>query len=156
MVSTGVNTSDEETIMSTTTAPALRIPAVNRPVAILGSVAVTVAVNLIVWMLGLAAGGSFETTDAGETSEVAASVVVVSSAVPLMIGMIAAALLSYLWVGVLRVAQVVGAALAVATIGLTLAADFDLVSTLALSAMHVVLAPALVVGLEAMRNRLGR
>ncbi|MBF6205953.1 hypothetical protein IU483_17930 [Streptomyces gardneri] len=142
--------------MSTTTAPALRIPAVNRPVAILGSVAVTVAVNLIVWMLGLAAGGSFETTDAGETSEVAASVVVVSSAVPLMIGMIAAALLSYLWVGVLRVAQVVGAALAVATIGLTLAADFDLVSTLALSAMHVVLAPALVVGLEAMRNRLGR
>ncbi|UAK34471.1 MULTISPECIES: DUF6069 family protein [Nocardia] len=142
--------------MSTTTAPALRIPAVNRPVAILGSVAVTVAVNLIVWMLGLAAGGSFETTDAGETSEVTASVVVVSSAVPLMIGMIAAALLSYLWVGVLRVAQVVGAALAVATIGLTLAADFDLVSTLALSAMHVVLAPALVVGLEAMRNRLGR
>ncbi|MBF6165397.1 hypothetical protein IU486_11515 [Streptomyces gardneri] len=142
--------------MSTTTAPALRIPAVNRPVAILGSVAVTVAVNLIVWMLGLAAGGSFETTDAGETSEVTASVVVVSSAVPLMIGMIAAAMLSYLWVGVLRVAQVVGAALAVATIGLTLAADFDLVSTLALSAMHVVLAPALVVGLEAMRNRLGR
>jgi hypothetical protein len=73
-----------------------------------------------------------------------------------MIGMIAAALLSYLWVGVLRVAQVVGAALAVATIGLTVAADFDLVSTLALSAMHVVPAPVLVIGLEAMRNRLGR
>ncbi|MGK8521894.1 DUF6069 family protein [Nocardia asteroides] len=142
--------------MSTTTAPALRIPALTRPIAILGSVAVSVAANLVVWLLGLAAGGSFETTEAGKTSEVTASVVFVSSAVPLLIGMTVAALLSYLWVGVLRVAQVVGATLAVATIGLTLAADFDLVSTIALSAMHLVLAPVLVAGLETMRNRLGR
>ncbi len=63
MVSAEVNTSDEETTMSTTTAPALRIPAVSRPVAILGSVAVSVTVNLVVWLVGLAAGGSFETTD---------------------------------------------------------------------------------------------
>ncbi|WP_342214026.1 MULTISPECIES: hypothetical protein [Nocardia] len=81
---------------------------------------------------------------------------IVSAAVPLLIGMTLAALLSYLWVGVLRVAQVVGATLAVATIGLTVAADFDLVSTLALSAMHVVLVPVLVGGLEMMRNRLRR
>ncbi|MBF6337885.1 hypothetical protein IU450_18585 [Nocardia abscessus] len=142
--------------MSTTTAPTLRIPAVNRPVAILGSVAVSVTINLVVWLVGLAAGGSFETTDAGKTSEVTASGVIVSAAVPLLIGMTLAALLSYLWVGVLRVAQVVGATLAVATIGLTVAADFDLVSTIALSAMHVVLAPVLVGGLEMMRNRLLR
>ncbi|MFF3227656.1 DUF6069 family protein [Nocardia suismassiliense] len=137
-----------------TTAPALRIPAVNRPVAVLGSVVVAVAVNLVVWLIGEAAGGSFEVVDKGVTTYVGGSGVIMSSAVPLLIGMTLAALLSYRWVGVLRVAQVVGSVLAVATIGLTVSATFDTASTIALSVMHLVLAPALIVGLEAMRRGL--
>ncbi|PXX66808.1 hypothetical protein DFR70_103558 [Nocardia tenerifensis] len=141
------------TIASTTT-PALRIPAVNRPTAVLGSVAVAVAANLVVWLLGEAAGGSFEVVDQGVTTSVGAGTVIVSSGVPLLIGMTLAALVSYFWFGALRVAQVVGAVLAVATIGLTVAAEFDTVTTVALSVMHLVLAPVLVVGLEAMRRGL--
>ncbi|WP_378736860.1 DUF6069 family protein [Nocardia brasiliensis] len=136
------------------TAPALRIPAVNRPVAIIGSVAVAVVVNLAVWLLGEAAGGSFEVVDKGVTNYVGGIGVILSSAVPLLIGMTLAALISYRWVGVLRVAQVVGSVLAIATIGLTVSAAFDTASTVALSVMHVVLAPVLVIGLEAMRRGL--
>lgn len=136
------------------TTPALRIPAVNRPVAIIGSVAVAVVVNLAVWLLGEAAGGSFEVVEKGVTNYVGGVGVILSSAVPLLIGMTLAALISYRWVGVLRVAQVVGSVLAIATIGLTVSAAFDGASTVALSVMHVVLAPVLVIGLEAMRRGL--
>ncbi|QIS01534.1 hypothetical protein F5X71_03695 [Nocardia brasiliensis] len=141
-------------IMQTTTTAALRIPAVSRPTAILGSVATAVAVNLVVWALGLAAGGSFDVVEQGVTNHVGVGAVVISSAVPLLIGMTLAALASYVRVGVLRVAQVVGGVLAIATIGLTVSATFDTVSTIALSMMHVVLAPVLVLGLEAMRRGL--
>ncbi|WP_194833930.1 DUF6069 family protein [Nocardia sp. XZ_19_369] len=137
-----------------TIAPALRIPAVNRPVAVLGSVVVAVAVNLVVWLIGEAAGGSFEVVDKGVTTYVGGSGVIMSSGVPLLIGMTLAALLSYRWVGVLRVAQVVGSVLAVATIGLTVSATFDTASTIALSVMHLVLAPVIIVGLEALRRGL--
>ncbi|MFC9438924.1 DUF6069 family protein [Nocardia sp. NPDC057030] len=134
--------------------PTLRIPAVGRPTAVIGSVVVAVAVNLIVWLLGEAAGGSFEVVDQGVTTSVGAGGVIVSSGLPLLVGMTAAALVSYFWTGALRVAQIVGAVLAIATIGLTIAAPFDAVTTVALSVMHVVLAPVLVVGLEAMRRGL--
>lgn len=137
-----------------TAAPTLRIPAVNRPIAIVASVAVSVAVNLVVWLLGEAAGGSFEMVDNGVTTQIGASTVITSAAVPLFIGMTLAALISYLWAGVLRVAQIVGGVLAVATIGLTVSAAFDTATTVTLSVMHLVLAPVLVVGLEAMRRGL--
>ncbi|MFI6171266.1 DUF6069 family protein [Nocardia sp. NPDC051052] len=137
-----------------TAAPTLRIPAVNRPTAVIGSVVVAVAVNLVVWLLGEAAGGSFEVVDKGVTTAVGAGGVIVSSGVPLLIGMTLAALVSYFWAGALRVAQIVGAVLAIATIGLTVAAPFDAATTVALSVMHLVLAPVLVAGLEAMRRGL--
>ncbi|MEU0872828.1 DUF6069 family protein [Nocardia brasiliensis] len=143
------------TIAQSTTA-ALRIPAVNRPIAILGSVAVAVAVNLVVWLIGRAAGGSFDVVEKGVTTHVGGSGVIISSAVPLLIGMTLAGLVSYFWAGVLRVAQVVGSVLAIATIGLTVAATFDTATTIALSVMHVVLAPVVVLGLEAMRQGLAQ
>ncbi|MFI9506063.1 DUF6069 family protein [Nocardia sp. NPDC052566] len=139
---------------SATAAPSFRIPAVNRPAAIAGSIAVAVAANLVVWLLGLAAGGSFEVTKAGQVTEVGAGTVILSSALPLFVGLTVAALLSYKWVGVLRVAQIAGAVLAVATIGLTVAADFDTATTVSLSVMHLVLAPVIVGGLAALRNGL--
>lgn len=137
-----------------TAVPTLRVPAVNRPTAIVASVAVSVAVNLVVWLLGVAAGGSFETVDNGVTTQIGADTVIASAAVPLFTGMTLAALISYRWAGVLRVAQIVGGVLAVATIGLTVAAALDTTTTITLSVMHLVLAPVLIVGLEAMRRGL--
>ncbi|MFB7877757.1 MULTISPECIES: DUF6069 family protein [unclassified Nocardia] len=139
--------------MTTIAATADRtLPALNRPVAVLGGVVAAVVLNLIVWGIGAAAGGSFVVTDGDTVSDVAPGGVVIMSAVPLLIGLTAAVLVSYLWTGVLRVAEVVGSVLAVATIGLTVAADFDTASTVALSVMHVVLVPVIVVALEGVRR----
>lgn len=130
------------------------LPALNRYTAVLGAVAAAVAVNLILWGVGAAAGGSFVTVDNGTEMDVAPGGVIVMSAVPLLIGTTVAAVVSYWWTGVLRVAAVVGSALALATIALTVAADFDTASTVALSLMHVTLVPILVVAMEGLRKQL--
>ncbi|MEV0250396.1 DUF6069 family protein [Nocardia sp. NPDC050712] len=143
--------------MSTTTAIATttaRIPALSRPVAVLGATGAALLANLIVWLLGAAAGGSFEMTTDGVTASVAPGGIIMLTVVPLLIGLTVAALVSYKWVGVLRVAAVVGSALAVATIGLTVAADFDTASTIALSITHLTLVPAIVVATEGLRRKL--
>lgn len=141
--------------MTTTTATptAVRtLPALNRPVAVLGGVVAAVVANLIVWGIGAAAGGSFITTDGGKVMDVAPGGVIFMSAVPLLIGLTVAVLVSYLWTGVLRVAAVVGSVLSIATIALTVTSDFDTASTIALSVMHVVLVPVIVVALEGVRK----
>ncbi|WP_336086411.1 DUF6069 family protein [Nocardia sp. SSK8] len=139
--------------MTTIAATADRtLPALNRPVAVLGGVVAAVVLNLIVWGIGAAAGGSFLVTDGDTVTDVAPGGVVIMSAVPLLIGLTAAVLVSHLWTGVLRVAEVVGSVLSVATIALTVAADFDTASTVALSVMHVVLVPVIVVALEGVRR----
>ncbi|MFD5176350.1 DUF6069 family protein [Nocardia sp. NPDC058379] len=141
--------------MTTTTASATRsltLPALNRPVAVLGGVVAAVVANLIVWGIGAAAGGSFITTDSGKVMDVAPGGVIFMSTVPLLIGLTVAVLVSYLWTGVLRVAAVVGSLLSIATIAMTVDADFDTASTIALSVMHVVLVPVIVVALEGVRR----
>ncbi|WP_280216732.1 DUF6069 family protein [Nocardia neocaledoniensis] len=141
------------TATATATRPAVRtLPAMNRTVAVLGAVVAAVALNLIVWAVGELAGGSFTMTNAGVASDVAPGGVIMMSAVPLLIGMTIAVLVSYLWTGVLRVAAVVGSLLSIGTIWLTVSADFDTASTIALSVMHVVLVPVLVVALEGVRR----
>ncbi len=131
-------------------------PQLGRAQAVAATVAVALPVNLVIWAIGVAVGGSFEYTDAGKTQSAAPGGVVVMTAIPLLIGMTSAALLSYRWPGVIRLAQVVGPTIALLTIGGTLAADFDGASTVALSAMHIAIVPILIVGLEAMRRGLGR
>lgn len=130
------------------------LPALSRPVAVLGAVAGAVVANTIVWVLGELAGGSFETSVDGQVQSVAPGGILMLTVVPLLVGLTAAALLSYLWAGVLRVASVIGSVLAVGTIALTVAADFDTASTIALSITHLVLVPALVLATEGMRRKL--
>ncbi|MFC9968784.1 DUF6069 family protein [Nocardia ignorata] len=138
-----------------TTATTTRtLPALNRPVAVLGAVAAALIANLIVWGIGEAAGGSFTTTTDGKVSDVAPGGVILMSVVPLLIGLTAAMLVSYKWTGVLRVAAVVGSVLSIATIGMTLTAGFDTASTIALSLMHVVLVPVMVIALEGVRRHI--
>lgn len=116
------------------------------------SVGAAVAANVVVWLAGEVAGGDFTYTDGGETLSAAPGGVIVLTAVPLAVGLAVVALVARRWPVLVRVGQVVGSALAVLTIGGTLAADFDGPSTVALSVAHLVLVPALVLGLEAVRR----
>ncbi|WP_174552110.1 DUF6069 family protein [Nocardia sienata] len=139
---------------TTTAHTAARIPALNRPVALFGAIGAALLANLVVWLIGAAAGGTFETTEAGRVQSVAPGGIIVMTVVPMLIGLGAAVLLSYRWIGVLRVAAVTGSVLAVATIGMTVGADFDTASTIALSITHLTLVPALVVATEGLRRTL--
>lgn len=126
---------------------------IGRPTAIALAIGVTLAVNLLLWLVGLAAGGSFEMTDAaGSTTSAAPGGVVVLTVAPMSIGLSAAALLSLRWPRVIPVAQIIGAVLAVATIGLTLATDFDAPSMTMLSMMHLTVAAGVVLALAAIRR----
>ncbi|MEV0763858.1 DUF6069 family protein [Nocardia sp. NPDC050435] len=141
-------------IASATTARTLPVPALNRPAAVLGGTGAALLANIVVWLLGVAAGGTFEMTNQGQVQSVAPGGIITLTVVPLLVGLTAAALISYKWVGVLRVAAVVGSLLAVGTIAMTVAADFDTASTIALSVTHLTLVPAIVVATEGLRRKL--
>lgn len=126
----------------------------SRPAAVVGTVVVALVVNLVLWLIGLAAGGSFEVLDGDKMMAVAPGGVIMLTVVPALVGLTAAALLSYRWPVMIRVAQVVGPLLALGTIAMTIDADFDAASTVALAAMHVALAGAVFVGLEGLRRKL--
>lgn len=122
--------------------------------AVVAAVLGATAVNLLIWGAARAAGGSFEIADAGTIHTVGALGVVQASAVPMLIGVGLAALISRWWTGVIRVAQVLGAALALLTIAGSVMAMTDGVTTVALSLMHVVVAVAVVASLELLRRRI--
>lgn len=126
--------------------------ALSRWRAVLFSVLAALAVNLVLWLIGLGAGGSFELTEGGETMAVAPGGVVTLTVVPMVVGLGLAALISLRWLGVIRLAQIVGVIAPLATIAMTVAADLDTVSTVTLALMHVVIAIVVFVGLEALRR----
>jgi hypothetical protein len=136
---------------TTSTLPAFSL---SRPMAVLVPVVVALVANVALWLVGLAAGGSFEVTNGDTVESAAPGGVLVMTVVPLTLGMSLAALLSLRWFGIIRVAEVVGAVAALGTIASTIVADFDTPSTITLSLMHVVIALVVVTGLEAMRNRI--
>ncbi|NGP08649.1 hypothetical protein G6038_24875 [Rhodococcus sp. 14C212] len=136
---------------TTSTLPAFSL---SRPMAVLVPVVVALVANVALWLVGLAAGGSFEVTNGGTVESAAPGGVLVMTVVPLTVGMGLAALLSLRWFGIVRVAEVVGAVAALGTIASTIVADFDTPSTITLALMHVVIALVVVGGLEAMRNRI--
>ncbi|MBB4935020.1 hypothetical protein F4561_005914 [Lipingzhangella halophila] len=115
-------------------------------------VAATLA-NLAVLGIGHVLGGSFVFDEANGVHEITAWTVVQFSVAPLAIGFGAAVLLALAWIGFLRLAQVVGGALALATIAGAFMSDGDLVTQLALSVMHIVAGAAVVWALEAVRRR---
>lgn len=124
------------------------------PAAIGAAVGGAVGVNLLLWLGGELAGGSFEFTQDGSTQRAAPVALVMLTALPLAAGMALAAALGRRSPRVLRVAQVLGSAAALATVARTFAADFDTASTVTLALGHVTVVVALVVGLQAVRARL--
>lgn len=110
-----------------------------------------IIVNEVLFAIGLAAGVDYA-LDEGKAWQMGIGVIVVSTAL-LVPGMALAALLSRRRATILRVAQVVGPALSLLTIGLTFSVDFDTASAVVLALMHVAAVPVMVVGLELIRRR---
>ncbi|MGQ0773393.1 MAG: DUF6069 family protein [Pseudonocardiales bacterium] len=118
-----------------------------------GAVAATVA-NLVILLIGRAAGASFLVVDGANVHEVATVGVIIATVPPLVVGTVLAALLAQWWPVVIRLAQVIGGGLALLTVAGPVMADTDGGTQLALALMHVVLAVAVVFSLEAIRRRM--
>jgi hypothetical protein len=135
----------------TTTATPVRA----RPAAVVvaGAVLVAVVVNLAIYGIGRAVGADFAFTAAGGSPTTVDAVTVAGfTAVPLLVGLTAAALLRR-WSWVIPTALVVAPLLAVATIFLmTIPADLDTRSTVALACCHLALVPISVLALRALRD----
>jgi hypothetical protein len=113
-----------------------------------------VVVNLLIYAIGRAAGGSFRFTAAGGPAEVDAATVAGFSAVPLAVGLAGVALLAPRWRWVGRAALIAGPALAVVTILImTLPADLDATSTITLALCHLALIPIMLVAIRLLGRR---
>ena len=123
----------------------------SRPAVIAAAVLTAVVVNLVLYALGRAAGGSFRFTSGGAPAEVDAVTVAGFSAVPLLLGLTAVALLAPRFGWVRTAALVAGPVLAVGTVLLmTLPADLDAISTVTLALCHLSLVPILVLAVRAL------
>jgi len=121
-----------------------------------GAVAVAASAVGNLAVLGVAELGdaSLVVTDSGTAHDIAAGGVVGASVVPVVVGIALVALIALRWIGVVRLAQVVGGAFALLSVGGPLAADTDGGTSVALAVMHVVTGAAFVAGLELARRRL--
>jgi hypothetical protein len=126
---------------STRTArPTVRLP--ERLSVIAVALVVALAVNLALYRIGRAAGGTFTYVQSGKRSAVDAVAVSIMSVGPLAFGLALLAWLAPRRPGLIRAAKIVVPVLALATIALmTVPAQFDTCSTVFLSCMHVALIP---------------
>ncbi|MGH3883377.1 MAG: DUF6069 family protein [Pseudonocardiaceae bacterium] len=120
--------------------------------AIAAGAVATAVVNLVILFIGAAAGASFAFLDRGTLHEIGAWGVITATVPPLVVGTGLAALLARWWFGVIRLAQIIGGGTALFTAAGPLMTDADGATQLALALMHVALAVAVVVTLEAIRR----
>ncbi|MCZ4556146.1 MULTISPECIES: DUF6069 family protein [Rhodococcus] len=121
--------------------------------SVLAATAAAVVGNLAIYLVAVIAGGSLEVLDKGTVNPIPSGSIVMISAVPTAIGMGPVALLSLRWPAVVRLGQVVGAALPLLTIALAAMADTDGVTKTALILMHVLMAAVIVASLELLHRR---
>lgn len=122
--------------------------------ALAAGAVVATAVNLTILLAASLADASLVLRDAGGADHpITVGGVVFSSAVPMIGGIVLAILLARLRPGFLRVAQLVGGALALLTVAGPLTSTTDAVTRSALVVMHVVVGVAVVGTLEAIRRR---
>jgi hypothetical protein len=125
----------------------------SRILIIAAGVGAAVVINLILYAVGRAAGGTFRFTSPSGPATVDAVTVAGFSAVPLLIGLVAVALLARFGSWVTRAALIIGPLLALGTIAvMTLPTDLDVTSKVTLALCHVVLVPIVLVAVP----RLGR
>lgn len=126
-----------------------------RRLLIIAAAAGTAAlVNLILYGAGRAAGGTFHFTSPSGPAVVDGVTVAAFSVAPLLVGLVAVAVLARLGAWVIRTALVVGPLLAVATIAvMTLPADLDATSKATLALCHLTLVPIIIVAVRALGRR---
>jgi hypothetical protein len=122
-----------------------RIPA---PLLVAGAVVLAIVVNVGIHALGRAAGATYRFTAATGPAEVGYTLL------PLGIALTLVAVLGRFWRWVFPVALVAGPVLELGSIlGMTVPADFDLASKIALASCHLVLVPVSVLAVLALRRR---
>jgi Family of unknown function (DUF6069) len=126
----------------------------SRVQVIAAAVGAAVLINLILYSIGRAAGGTFRFTASTGPAAVDGVTVAAFSALPLLAGLVAVALLSRFGAWVVRTALIVGPLLAVATIvAMTLPTDFDAASKVTLALCHLALAPIIIVAVRLLGRR---
>ncbi|TQK18267.1 hypothetical protein FBY40_0754 [Microbacterium sp. SLBN-154] len=121
---------------------------------ILIAVAGAVLANLAIYGVARLLGVEFWFTAAGGPLQVLPPVLIQFTAVPLLAGLTIAAIVGHWWRWVFLVAIIVAVVLEVGTIfALTIPADFDTGSTVALALCHLAMVPFTVAALLALRLR---
>jgi hypothetical protein len=122
-----------------------------RYAVIIIAVVLALAVNLVIYAIGRAAGGAFTYTQSGKTSTVDAVAITFLSTGPLTVGLTLVAILARRWPVLINAAKIASPALALATIALmTIPAHFETTSTMFLASMHLMLIPISVLALTAL------
>ena len=120
---------------------------------VVATVVTATAINLLVYAVGGALGATYEFTSNGGPTRVDALTLTGFTAVPLLVGMAVAALLSRWWRWVIPVALVAAPVLAIGSVPfMPLAVDFDTASAVALATAHVVVGAVAAVGLQRLRT----
>ncbi len=128
----------------------------SRPVIVVACVAVALVVNLVVFAIGSAAGGSYLFRGPMGEVRVEAITVAAFTIIPLGVALTIVALLAR-WRWVTSAAIVVGPILEIATIVImTLPAGFDTPSFIALAICHLTLVPSTVVAVVLLRRRVAQ
>jgi hypothetical protein len=126
----------------------------SRPALVAVAAALAAIVNVLIYLVGRAAGGTFTFTAGTGPAEVDAVTVAGFSAVPLAAGLTVVALLAPRVRWVTRAALIAGPLLAVGTIvTMTVPADFDTVSTVTLAVCHLTLVPVIVAAVTVLGPR---
>ena len=126
----------------------------SRVLVIAAAAGAAVLINLILYGVGRAAGGTFRFTAPTGPAVVDGVTVAAFSALPLLAGLVAVALLSRFGAWVVRTALIVGPLLAVATIvAMTLPTDLDATSKVTLALCHLVLVPIIIVAVRLLGRR---
>ncbi len=131
-----------------------RLARLSVPWVIAAAAGVAVVVNLVAFAIGRVAGATFEFTSNSELRTVDAVTVAGFSSAPLALGLAVTAAVARSRIGFVRVARWLAVVLCVVTIAvLTVPADFDTASTIALSVCHLTLIPINVVVLAEIERR---
>ncbi len=123
-----------------------------RAATVIATVVAATLVNLLVYAVGWALGATYEFTSVVGASRVDGATLTGFTAVPLLVGMTVAAVLSRWWRWVVPVALVVAPMLAIGSVPfMPLAVDFDTASAVSLSAAHLAVGAVAAVGLLRLR-----
>ncbi|MGW4943029.1 DUF6069 family protein [Actinoplanes sp. NPDC004185] len=126
----------------------------SRVQVIAAAVGAAVLINLILYGIGRVVGGTFRFTAPTGPAVVDGVTVAAFSALPLLAGLVAVALLSRFGAWVVRTALIVGPLLAVATIvAMTLPTNLDATSKVTLALCHLVLVPIIIVAVRLLGRR---